>query len=118
MVISSPVEVVNTATVFDCQIALLDYKSIICPGFQAVMHIHVTVEEITIADIMCLVDRKTGEKSKTKPRFVKSGQAFIARLSSPRPICLEKFREFPQFGRFTLRDEGTSCRISASLRSR
>lgn len=56
--------------------------------------------------LICLVDKKTGEKSKTRPRFVKQDQVCIARLRTAGTICLETFKDFPQMGRFTLRDEG------------
>lgn len=52
------------------------------------------------------MDKKTGEKSKTRPRFVKQDQVCIARLRAAGVICLETFKDFPQMGRFTLRDEG------------
>lgn len=58
--------------------------------------------------LICLVDKKTGEKSKTRPRFVKQDQVCIARLRAAGVICLETFKDFPQMGRFTLRDEGGS----------
>lgn len=56
--------------------------------------------------LICLVDKKTGDKSKTRPRFVKQDQVCIARLRTAGTICLETFKDFPQMGRFTLRDEG------------
>lgn len=59
-----------------------------------------------IQALICLVDKKTGEKSKTRPRFVKQDQVCIARLRTAGTICLETFKDFPQMGRFTLRDEG------------
>ena len=55
-----------------------------------------------------MVDKRTGEKSKTRPRFVKQDQLVIMRLESSGAICLEVFKKFPQLGRFTLRDEGQS----------
>jgi len=30
------------------QVAILEYKSIICAGYSAVMHIHTCAEEVTI----------------------------------------------------------------------
>lgn len=59
--------------------------------------------------LICLVDKKTGEKSKTRPRFVKQDQVCIARLRTAGTICLETFKDFPQMGRFTLRDEGKTA---------
>lgn len=65
--------------------------------------------------LICLVDKKTGEKSKTRPRFVKQDQVCIARLRTAGTICLETFKDFPQMGRFTLRDEGVCAYISIVL---
>ena len=35
--------------------------------------------QVTIKALICLVDKKTGEKSKTRPRFIKQDQVAIAR---------------------------------------
>lgn len=61
---------------------------------------------LSLQALICLVDKKSGEKSKTRPRFVKQDQVCIARLRTAGTICLETFKDFPQMGRFTLRDEG------------
>ena len=34
-----------------------------------------------------------------------------AKFTVPQSICLERFEDFPQLGRFTLRDEGKSIAI-------
>ena len=52
------------------------------------------------------MDKKTGEKSKTRPRFIKQDQIAIVRFEAHHPICMETFKDHPQLGRFTLRDEG------------
>lgn len=59
----------------------------------------------TFQALICLVDKKTGEKSKTRPRFVKQDQVAIMRIECAGVICLEPFKLMPQMGRFTLRDE-------------
>uniref|UniRef100_A0A8C6KTJ1 G1 to S phase transition 1, like n=1 Tax=Nothobranchius furzeri TaxID=105023 RepID=A0A8C6KTJ1_NOTFU len=96
----------HSGRTFDAQIVIIEHKSIICPGYNAVLHIHTCIEEVQITALICLVDKKTGEKSKTRPRFVKQDQVCIARLRTAGTICLETFKDFPQMGRFTLRDEG------------
>ena len=58
--------------------------------------------------LIALVDRKTGKKQQSRPRFIKQDQVAIARLQTTGVVCIEKFADFPQMGRFTLRDEGTS----------
>ena len=57
------------------------------------------------------LDKKTNEKSKTRPRFVKQDQIAIMRLEAAGVICMEPFKTFPQMGRFTLRDEGQLTNI-------
>uniref|UniRef100_A0A8I3RWZ0 G1 to S phase transition 1 n=1 Tax=Canis lupus familiaris TaxID=9615 RepID=A0A8I3RWZ0_CANLF len=64
--------------------------------------------------LICLVDKKSGEKSKTRPRFVKQDQVCIARLRTAGTICLETFKDFPQMGRFTLRDEENLLWVSCT----
>lgn len=97
---------VKTTIVFEAQLAILEHKNIICAGYTAVMHVHAAVEEITIGALLHLIDKKTGRKSKRPPQFVKQGQKVIARIETSGPICVETFEEYPQLGRFTLRDEG------------
>uniref|UniRef100_A0A669EP35 G1 to S phase transition 1, like n=1 Tax=Oreochromis niloticus TaxID=8128 RepID=A0A669EP35_ORENI len=105
----------HSGRTFDAQIVIIEHKSIICPGYNAVLHIHTCIEEVQITALICLVDKKTGEKSKTRPRFVKQDQVCIARLRTAGTICLETFKDFPQMGRFTLRDEGVCAYISIIL---
>ncbi|XP_043568049.1 eukaryotic peptide chain release factor GTP-binding subunit ERF3A [Chiloscyllium plagiosum] len=106
----------HSGRTFDAQIVIIEHKSIICPGYNAVLHIHTCIEEVQIAALICLVDKKSGEKSKTRPRFVKQDQVCIARLRTAGTICLETFKDFPQMGRFTLRDEGKTIAIGKVLK--
>lgn len=106
----------HSGRTFDAQIVIIEHKSIICPGYNAVLHIHTCIEEVEITALICLVDKKSGEKSKTRPRFVKQDQVCIARLRTAGTICLETFKDFPQMGRFTLRDEGKTIAIGKVLK--
>ena len=85
---------------------VLDYGSIIAPGKQFVLHLQAITEEVTLKALICLVDKKTGEKSKTRPRFIKQDQIAIVRFTAEDVICMETFKDHSQLGRFTLRDEG------------
>lgn len=39
------------------------------------------------------------------------GQKIVALIETTAPVCVEKFGEYPQLGRFTLRDEGRTIAI-------
>ncbi|KAI6657532.1 Eukaryotic peptide chain release factor GTP-binding subunit ERF3A isoform X1 [Oopsacas minuta] len=105
-----------TTCLFDVQIVILDYKNIICAGYNAVMHVHACVEEVQVVELMYMIDRKTGDRSKRKPRFARTDDVVICRLQSSGPICIETFKDFPQMGRFTLRDEGKTVAVGKILR--
>jgi peptide chain release factor subunit 3 len=116
-ILCSPDSLCHTAKVFDAQVVVLEHKSIICAGYSAVMHLHTSAEEVVIKALLCLVDKKTNEKSTTRPRFIKQDQIAIVRLEVlGGMICLEPFKDFPQMGRFTLRDEGKTIGIGKVLK--
>ena len=71
-----------------------------------VLHIHTCSEEVKIAALICLADKKSGEKSNTQPYFVRQKQVHLIRLRTTGNTCLETFKDFPQMHQFTLRDEG------------
>jgi len=110
-VLTSPNKPVHAVRQFEAQLAILEHKNIICAGYQAVMHVHTLAEEVTLSALLHYYDRKTGRKSKKPPQFAKRGQRVLALVETQAPICIEKFADYPQLGRFTLRDEGKTIAI-------
>ena len=39
------------------------------------------------------------------------GQKVVALVETVQPVCVERFADYPQLGRFTLRDEGRTIAI-------
>jgi len=115
-VLCDPNNPIKSCKTFDAQVAVLDYASIICAGKTFVLHLQAIIEEVTLKALICLVDKKTGEKSKTRPRFIKQDQVAIVRFQSDDVICMETFKDHPQLGRFTLRDEGKTIAIGKVLK--
>jgi len=110
-VLCDPKKPVHAVTQFQAQLAILDSKNIITAGYSAVLHVHTTSEEITLAALLHYYDKKTGKKSKKPPQFAKRGQKVVAVIETTAPICIEKFDDRPALGRFTLRDEGRTVAI-------
>lgn len=54
----------STGRIFDAQVAILEHKSIICPGYSAVLHMHCAIEEVSVKNIIDLIDKKTGKRCK------------------------------------------------------
>eukprot|EP00245_Coleochaete_scutata_P005424 TRINITY_DN18943_c0_g1_i1.p1 TRINITY_DN18943_c0_g1~~TRINITY_DN18943_c0_g1_i1.p1 ORF type:complete len:675 (-),score=171.81 TRINITY_DN18943_c0_g1_i1:102-2126(-) len=90
---------------------LLDHKAIFTAGYKAILHIHSVVEECEIVELKEQMDLKTKKKMKKKVLFVKSGALVLVRIMVNEAICVEKFEDFPQLGRFTLRDEGKTVAL-------
>jgi len=110
-VLTSPYKPVRAVKQFEAQLAILDHKNIICAGYGAVMHVHTASEEVQLVALLHYFDKKTGRKSKKPPQFAKKGQKIIALIETTGLICVETFTDYPQLGRFTLRDEGKTIAI-------
>ncbi|KAL2759469.1 hypothetical protein ACRALDRAFT_1047157 [Sodiomyces alcalophilus JCM 7366] len=118
-VICSPKRLVHTVTAFEAQIRILELKSILTAGFNCVLHVHAAIEEVTFAALLHKLQKGTGRKSKLPPSHAKRGDGIIARLEvtgNPNGVCVEKFEDYPQMGRFTLRDQGQTIAIGKIIR--
>ncbi|VDN51172.1 unnamed protein product [Dracunculus medinensis] len=113
-VICSPDSLCRVGRVFDAEVFISEHKSIIASGYSCVLHIQSAVEEVTVKTVICTIDKKSGEKKKA--RFVKQDEKCIMRLESAEPFCMEPFKDFPQMGRFTLRDEGRTIAVGKVLK--
>ena len=109
-VLTSPNKPIHAVRQFEAQLAILDHKNIICAGYSAVMHVHTLAEEVTLPSLLHYFDKATGRKSKKPPQFAKKGQRIVALIEAPGLVCVERFVDYPQLGRFTLRDEGNLIR--------
>ncbi|RPD67335.1 eukaryotic polypeptide chain release factor 3 [Lentinus tigrinus ALCF2SS1-7] len=110
-VLTSPSNPIHAVRQFEAQLAILDHKNIICAGYSAVMHCHTLSEEVTLAALLHYFDKATGRKSRKPPQFAKRGQKIVALIETSEPVCVERFSDYPQLGRFTLRDEGKTVAI-------
>jgi len=107
-VLCSPKRPVHCVSSFEAKIRILDLKNILTAGFNCVLHVHSAVEEVTVAALLHKLEPGTGRKSKRPPPFANKGQTIIARIdvtSTAGAVCVEKFSDYEQLGRFTLRDQ-------------
>ena len=117
-VLCSPKRPVHCVSAFEAKIRILELKSILTAGYSCVLHVHSAVEEVTFASLMHKLEPGTGRKSKRPPPFASKGQTIIARLevtSAAGSVCVERFEDYNQLGRFTLRDQVCQVVLSAHL---
>jgi peptide chain release factor subunit 3 len=107
-VLCSPKRLVHNVSEFEAQIRILDLKSILTAGFNCVLHVHAAIEEVTFSALLHKLQKGTNRKSKLPPSHAKKGESIIARLQvigGAGSVCVERFEDYPQMGRFTLRDQ-------------
>lgn len=107
-VLCSPKRPVHCVSAFEAKIRILELKSILTAGYNCVLHVHSAVEEVTFASLLHKLEPGTGRKSKRPPPYASKGQTIIARLevtSAAGAVCVERFEDYNQLGRFTLRDQ-------------
>ncbi|PNY28095.1 Eukaryotic peptide chain release factor GTP-binding subunit, partial [Tolypocladium capitatum] len=118
-VLCSPKRLVHCVAEFEAQIRILELKSILTSGFNCVLHVHSAIEEVTFAALLHKLQKGTNRKSKTPPTHAKRGDSIIARMQvigGAGSVCVERFEDYPQMGRFTLRDQGQTIAIGKITR--
>jgi elongation factor 1-alpha len=101
--VDSPPTVAKT---FTAQIMVLNHPSVITAGYTPVFHCHTAQIACTFEAIEKKLDPRTGEVKEENPDFIKTGDAAIVRVRPTRPMVIEKAKDFPQLGRFAIRDMG------------
>ena len=63
---------------------------------------------MTFGALLHKLQKGTNRKSKVPPSHAKRGESIIARMEvtgGAGSVCVERFEDYPQMGRFTLRDQ-------------
>jgi len=81
-------------------------QNILANGYSTVFHCHNLSTTIEITTILHLVNKKDGRLSKKPPQYLRNKDSAIVIITiTGQPIACEKYDDFPQFARFTLRDQ-------------
>jgi elongation factor 1-alpha len=104
-------EAANPPTIakeFLAQIIVVFHPTAIAAGYTPVLHAHTAQVAATITEIIAKIDPRTGQPTEEKPKTIKTGDSAIVKITPLRPVVLETFKEFPELGRFALRDMGST----------
>ncbi len=58
--------------------------------------------------LVCVAFSRVGTKD---PKFCKQGDSVIVRIKMNRSLCVERYKDFSQMGRFMLRDQGNTIGV-------
>jgi len=73
-------------------------------GYTPVIAVHTCFIACRFAEIISLLNRRTGQEIEKDPKFLKTGDAAIVRLVPSKPMVVEPYDEFPPLGRFAILD--------------
>ncbi len=92
------------------QIIVIWHPTVIAQGYTPVIHAHTAQVAAKFSELIKKLDQKTGAVIEDNPKFLKRNEAAIVKLQPLKKLCIEKYEEFPELGRFAVRDMGrTAC---------
>ena len=94
------------AKTFVAQIVVLNHPTAIPVGYTPVFHCHTAQVACTFIELQKKLDPKTGQVKEENPTFLKTGDIAIVKVMPTKPFVVEKAKDFPQLGRFAIRDMG------------
>lgn len=103
----------TVAKSFTAQIVVLNHPSVIAAGYKPVFHVHTTQVACRFEEIVKTINPKDGTTKEEKPQFIKTGDIAVVKVVPDKPMVIEKVSEFPQLGRFAVRDMGQT--VAAGL---
>jgi elongation factor 1-alpha len=57
-----------------------------------------------VTELLEKIDRKSGNTIEKNPEFLKSDDTALVKIIPLKPICVEKYGDYPSLGRFVLFD--------------
>ncbi len=107
--VAGPVD--NPPTVakeFIGQIIIIYHPTAIAAGYSPVLHANTSQMSCRFTELIAKLDPRTGQTIEEKPSFLKSGDGAVVRFEPIQPFSIEAYSDFPELGRFAIRDMGTT----------
>jgi elongation factor 1-alpha len=98
----------SVAKEFIGQIIVIMHPTAIAAGYTPVLHYHTGQIAVKFVELIRKLDPRTGQVVEEKPTFLKTGDGAVVRFEPLQPIAVETYTDFPELGRFAIRDMGTT----------
>jgi peptide chain release factor subunit 3 len=107
----------NVCFEFEAEVTVFELLPVHCfgPGFTCMIHLHTALEEVTITHLS-RIEEIEGKQKKSHAIALKSGQKGIVKFKTKNMLCLEKYCDFEDLGRFALRKETITMAAGTILR--
>jgi elongation factor 1-alpha len=98
----------TVAKEFIGQIIVIYHPTAIAAGYTPVLHYHTGQIACRFTELIKKIDPRSGQVVEEKPSFLKTGDAAWVRMEPLHSIAIEAYQEYPELGRFAIRDMGTT----------
>jgi elongation factor 1-alpha len=98
----------SVAKAFTGRIFIIHHPTAVGEGYTPVLHLHTAQVAVKFDKLLSKLDPRTGQTIEENPAYLRTGEAAIVRFVPLQPTAMEPFKDFPQLGRFALRDMGTT----------
>jgi elongation factor 1-alpha len=107
-VASRPNNPCKVAKAFKGRIFIINHPTAVGEGYTPVLHLHTAQVAVRFDKLISKLDPRSGQVVEENPAYLRTGEAAVVRLVPLMPTAMEVFKDFPQLGRFALRDMGTT----------
>ncbi len=90
------------------QIIVIHHPTAIAAGYSPVLHSNTGQISCRFKELIAKFDPRTGQVTEKNPAFLKTGDGAMVRFEPIQPMSIETYSEFPELGRFAVRDMGTT----------
>ncbi len=98
----------SVAKAFKGRIFIIHHPTAVGEGYTPVLHVHTAQVAVKFDKLLAKLDPRTGQTIEENPAYLRTGEAAVVRFVPLMPTAMENFKDFPQLGRFALRDMGTT----------
>jgi elongation factor 1-alpha len=98
----------SVAREFIGQIIVIHHPTAIAAGYSPVLHSNTGQISCRFKELISKLDPRTGQVVEKNPSFLKTGDGAVVRFEPIQPISVETYMDFPELGRFAIRDMGTT----------
>eukprot|EP00210_Caulerpa_lentillifera_P008852 g8446.t1 len=85
--------------------------SLVVPGLQVSIQCHAVKESAKITRLVSLLNSKTSQIQKQRPRCLLKGQTAVIEVELSRGVCLEEYASFRALGRVAIRESGRTIAV-------
>ena len=98
----------TVAKEFIGQIVVIYHPTAVAAGYTPVLHYHTGQVACRFTELIKKIDPRSGQTVEEKPSFLKTGDSALVRMEPLHQIAVETYTDFPELGRFAVRDMGTT----------